>query len=265
MAQIRFSIIIPTYNSQKEVQRAILSVQNQSFKNLEIIVVDDYSTDNTYETLSKYNNIQLLRNSENLKAGGARNKGLDIAKGEYIIFLDADDYLADKDTLSKIDKTIGKNKYDVIYMGFEMSGRSGKKYIPTKEEVEVSKRIRKWKYENVWDICWNNNFLKENQMRFVEKRYFEDFVFYYKGIMRAKSFCIADFVTHIYTDTNSNSITSKISEQKLQDLNCNISILWDELKVVEEERKSDMIFILTKMTEYLLNLLKDYRKKVGGD
>ena len=101
MDRVRFSIVIPTYNSVNEVQRAIQSVREQTLKNYEIIVVDDCSTDNTYEVLSKQQDIILIRNSTNLRAGGARNKGIERAKGEYIIFLDADDYLAEKENTSK--------------------------------------------------------------------------------------------------------------------------------------------------------------------
>ena len=140
MDKVRFSIIIPTYNSVNEVQRAIESVREQTLKNYEIIVVDDCSTDNTYEVLSKQQDIILIRNSTNLRAGGARNKGIERAKGEYIIFLDADDYLAEKETLQKLNDVIGNEKTDIVYLGFEIIGRMQEKWKPTEQNSSLSQK-----------------------------------------------------------------------------------------------------------------------------
>ena len=144
MENLRFSIIIPSYNSVKEIGRAIQSIREQTFKNYEVIVVDDCSTDNTYETLSKEKDIKLIRNSTNLKAGGARNKGLEIAQGEYIIFIDADDYLAEKETLQKISDVIGEERTDIVYLGFETIGKRQEKWISTEENSTISQRARNW-------------------------------------------------------------------------------------------------------------------------
>ena len=259
MDNVRFSVIIPTYNSAKEVVRAIQSVQEQTFNNYEIIVVDDCSTDNTYEVLSKQQGIILIRNSTNLRAGGARNKGIEEAKGEYIIFLDADDYLAEKETLQKINDVIGNEKTDIVYLGFEIIGRMQEKWIPTEENSTLSQRAQNWKYENVWDICWNNEFLKENNMKFLENRYFEDFVFYYKGIIRAKTYKVASFVTHIYTTFKSDSMTANVSEQKLQDLYINVIELLEEVKSIPSSKeKADIVYAVYRVVEYSTRLLRQY-------
>ena len=118
---------------QEYVSTAIESVLNQDFKDYELIVIDDCSTDQTSEVVRKYENVKLIRNKENLASGGARNVGLDIATGEYIIFLDADDYLYENDVLSKIDKLIGNKTIDVVYMGFKIGGNRDEIVIPTEE------------------------------------------------------------------------------------------------------------------------------------
>ena len=263
MSNIKFSIIIPTYNSESEIERALQSIRNQTFKNYEIIVIDDCSTDNTYEVLKKYNDIKLIKNTTNLKAGGARNRGLEVALGEYIIFLDADDYLAEKDTLQKINDVIGNERTDIVYLGFETVGRMNEKWIPTKENSSFSQRVHNWTYENVWDVCWNKQFLKENNMSFIEKRYFEDFVFYYKGIMKAKSYKVASFVTHIYTMYKSDSITSNISEVKLQDLYINVIQFLEELKSMpNNEEKADILYAVYRVVEYSSRLLKEFENNL---
>ena len=118
----RFSIIMAAYNAEKEIERSIKSVLNQKFKDYEFIVVNDASTDRTSEIVSKYSDIKLINHTENKRAGGARNTGIENATGEYIIFLDSDDVFADENILSRINEKIGNDIPDVIYLGFEAIG-----------------------------------------------------------------------------------------------------------------------------------------------
>jgi len=91
------SVVIPTFNVENYIEKCLNSVLNQTHKNIEIICIDDYSTDNTFSISKSYrekhSEIILLRNEKNKGAPFSRNRGLKIAKGEYIQFLDADDLL----------------------------------------------------------------------------------------------------------------------------------------------------------------------------
>jgi len=90
------SIIIPVYNGEKFIQRAIRSVVDQNFprKQFEIIVVDDGSTDNTVEVIQPFKNfVRILRHEKNMGLAASRNTGIKAARGQYIVNLDADDYL----------------------------------------------------------------------------------------------------------------------------------------------------------------------------
>lgn len=93
---MKFSVIIPIYNVEKYIDDCVLSVLNQTFVDFELILVNDGSTDNSYEKCLKWNDKDkrvTIVNQKNKWLSGARNAGLDIAKGEYIIFLDGDDML----------------------------------------------------------------------------------------------------------------------------------------------------------------------------
>ncbi len=122
------SIIIPTYNNANTICRAVDSCINQTYKNIEIIVIDDGSTDNTKEILSKYKTDERFKYiyQENQERSVARNHGLDIAKGEYIQFLDSDDEIY----LDKIEKQVEflkKNiEYFMVYCGVEYIDKNGK-------------------------------------------------------------------------------------------------------------------------------------------
>ena len=88
----KISVIIPVYNGEKYIQRCVDSVLNQTYSDIEIIVINDGSTDNTENILKSYSNIVLI-NKENEGVSKARNTGLSLAKGDYVYFCDADDYL----------------------------------------------------------------------------------------------------------------------------------------------------------------------------
>ena len=96
MSQPSVSVIIPAYNAQSTIARALQSVADQTFQATEVIVIDDASTDNTIEKVVEYSKIskvtiQLLHSDRNTGPGSARNRGWDISSGEFIAFLDADD------------------------------------------------------------------------------------------------------------------------------------------------------------------------------
>lgn len=89
-----FSVVIPTYNSGEYIEKAIVSVLQQDIE-LELIIIDDCSTDQTAQIVDKYmelGNVLYVRNTSNLGVAQSRNKGVELAKGEYIAFLDADDW-----------------------------------------------------------------------------------------------------------------------------------------------------------------------------
>lgn len=260
----RFSIIIPAYNAQNEIERAINSIKIQNFKDYEIIVVDDCSKDKTYEVTSKIPNVILEQTPSNAKEGGARNIGMKIAQGEYIIFLDADDFLANENTLADLDKVIGNDKPDVVYLGFKTLGKEvEEEWIPTEENSTFKERARNWKYENVWDVCWNTQFLKENEIIFEENKLHPDFSFYYEGILKAKSYKVANFVTHIYTILTNKSVTSsKVTPDKLKDLYYNIEKCLDMVKWVDEDKKEDFIYAIYRVSDYACRVLLQFEKEV---
>lgn len=240
----RFSVIIIGYNIESYIQRAIMSVENQSFKNIEIIVIDDCSTDRTNEKIvelsSKYNNIIVKRHDKNKRAGGARNTGLDIATGEYIVFLDGDDYLANSEVLSKLDKTIGNDNPDVIYLGFKIEGDREELVIPNEENCTKTYRAAIDRYPNPWSKCWRREFLNENNIRFPENRYYEDVLFVYNGVMKSRSYKIANFVVHHYISGRKDSMTTKISLKNIKDTVQNLEDLL-VLKNTEPTKEIDII------------------------
>jgi len=106
---VTFSVIIPTYNREAVIARAIESVLKQTYKFYEVIVVDDASTDSTNEIVSKYPEVKYIKHSINMNGACARNTGIEAASNDYIAFLDSDDvWLINK--LELVSQFIIKNK-----------------------------------------------------------------------------------------------------------------------------------------------------------
>ena len=187
---IFFSIIITTYNSSKYILRTIKSLERQTYKNYEIIVVDDFSTDNTIQLLKlkKLKKLKIIKNSNNFGGPGlGRNKGLEEANGDWIIFLDADDFWK-KDALKVFNDNI--NKYTDINI---FSFREIKLDFKKKKKTELNFRDYKKNYFFNMLIYGNQlspssttisiKFLKKNNLNFSEDKNFisiEDYDFWLK-------------------------------------------------------------------------------------
>ena len=120
MEKVRFTVAISAYNIENYVKRAIDSVLNQTFKNYELLVIDDCSTDSTVEVIKQVvgQNAKILQTKKNSgTAAASRNIAIENAQGEYLLFLDGDDELYSNETLKEIDEHIKENKYDIIYFG----------------------------------------------------------------------------------------------------------------------------------------------------
>ena len=262
----RFSIIIAAYNIQDYIERAIESIEQQKFQNIEVIVVNDCSTDKTGEKVqdmcTKYNNIIYVEHEENKRAGGARNTGLRIAQGEYIVFLDGDDYLANNDVLQKLDQVIGKDIVDVIYLGFKIEGDREELVIPTPETCTKTYKAASDKYPNPWSKCWRRKFLAENNIWFPEHRFYEDVLFVYNGVMKSNSSKIADFVVHKYTSGRANSMTTKI---KLKNVEDTVKNLEDLIKIREKEYTKEVDIIIKKEIKMCKKRLDDTWKALESE
>ena len=119
------SIIMPTYNREKTIKRAIDSLINQTYQNIEIIIVDDGSSDNTVSIINQYKDkrIKLFVLKENMGANYARNLGLKEAKGEFITFQDSDDE-AHLDKVEKLHGFLLNNKCDVVFCNVQVKKRN---------------------------------------------------------------------------------------------------------------------------------------------
>lgn len=211
------SVIIPVYNVEEYVERCILSIINQTYKELEIILVNDGSTDNSLSICSYYASkdprIKII-NKSNGGLSSARNAGLNVCTGDFISFIDSDDWLA-IETYEKLINTYSKEKPDIIIFGrynhYKKTNEKIKGYCPKKYEIINSEEtLRRSFLYDCMDFSSCDKLYKSNlwfSFRFPEGKVSEDVGVLYKVIDNAKSILLVPEPFYNYYHRN-NSITS---------------------------------------------------------
>lgn len=199
------SVIVPVYNEEKFLDRFFETLLEQTYKNFEVICIDDGSTDNSLSVLEKYESIDKrvrVYKQSNQYAGKARNKGLKLAKGKYILFLDADDFF-DKNMMEKSYARIEETKADICCFGvFDYDNETGncirnhnqnnQKYYPNKKvfsPTEIPNSIFSFTSPAPWNKLYRKSFIEKNGLRFQEIHSSNDCYF----VMCA--FALADSIT----------------------------------------------------------------------
>lgn len=167
------SVIMPTYNSTGTVVESIQSVLSQTYKNWELIIVDDRSTDNTWQVIQtyadKYDNIRVYQNKENLGAGASRNFAIEKAKGRFIAFLDSDD-LWTEDKLSEQIAFMLENDYPLTYTHYSRFTSEEELSVVTAPEYTTYKKLM---YSNVigcLTAVYDTEALGKRYMPLIRKR-----------------------------------------------------------------------------------------------
>lgn len=166
-----FKVIIPNYNSEEYVERCIDSILNQTFKDFEIVIVDDMSTDKSVELIKKYKDkrIHLIENQDKRYNGGSRNVGIDYpVKSKYTLFIDNDDWFDRETCFQEIyDKIIESDYPDCVSLG----------YYYYEDTMEYVRLIRNTPEDLVKDLnvaCWTKCIKSELVVHFPENTLMED-------------------------------------------------------------------------------------------
>ena len=217
------SVIIPIYNVEKYLKVCLNSVINQTFKDIEIICADDGSTDNSLKILREYANLDsriIVISKQNEGAGAARNTGMDIAKGEYLYFLDSDDFLL-PDALEKMYNKIIKTNADIcVFKNFRLNNltetfeichwENNIKYIPQKEifnKNDIPENFFTFCNITVWTKLYKHSFLKENNVRFQNIKTCNDVLFNYVSLSCAKSITFLNEMLVVHRIKHSECLT----------------------------------------------------------
>ena len=196
----KVSIIIPVYNMEKYISKCLDSVINQTLKDIEIIIIDDCSTDNSVGIINEYlhkdKRIKFIQLNENSGVSIARNRGIEIAQGEYLGFVDSDDEV-DLNFYEELYKKAKKSGADITKAGCKIFELDGSVSIST-----LNSQIKESKYNFIWQwwcAIYKNLFLKENDIRFKDKIIkSQDAVFLTEAIFACNYISLIDNVYYKY-------------------------------------------------------------------
>lgn len=170
------SVVIPVYNAQEGIKQCLDSLLNQTFTDCEIILLNDGSTDNTLEVIKGYaskNDCIRVIDKENEGVAKTRNRGIHLAKGEYIVFIDNDDFV-DSDYLERFYNAIDQEQLDIVLGGYKRVNQDLKTLF--KQDLTQSE----WsKYIIVapWARIYRTSFLIDNEIEFFDYPIGEDVIF----------------------------------------------------------------------------------------
>lgn len=190
----KVSIILPVYNADKYLERCIDSIIRQTYKNLEIIAIDDGSVDNSYYILenyaNKYPHIMRVYKQQNMGVSNTRNKAIQLATGEYIMFIDNDDFF-DKDYVMTFVNCINKNNLDVVIGGYRRPDSKGN----VVENIRlVDTPYSRYKIVAAWAKIYRLDYIKNNKIEFLVSNIGEDIFFTIQAVNLTKKIKVIDYV-----------------------------------------------------------------------
>lgn len=230
--KVKISVIVPVYNVERYLSRCVKSIVSQTYSNLEIILVDDGSTDSSGKLCDDFKDIRIrVIHKKNEGLGKARNTGIKYATGKYIMFVDSDDYI-DKTMIANLYNSLRKNNADTCIGGF-------KRVYTDKSEVLKNKYSNQTFYNkeiltnvlvkmfgknsrnddhiemSVWKVLFDNQIIKTNNILFPSERKFisEDIIFDIEYFSKSRVVTMSNDDGYNYCD-NDNSLTTKYNPDR---------------------------------------------------
>ena len=230
MNKCKLSIIVPVYGVEKYIDKCLDSLVKQSLKEIEIIVVNDGTKDNSQKIIDKY----VKKYPEKIKSyikenggqGSARNYGLEKANGEYIGYVDSDDFI-EKDMYKKLYNKAKENNYDIVVCGnYNVSEDYQNKnidafinnYNTDLENIFFGKMA-------VWNKIYKRDILIKNKLEFKEKVWYEDLAFTLKAIMNSNTFAFIDEPLYDYLIREGSTMNNSNVQRNLEILDAFNDIL----------------------------------------
>ena len=241
----KFSIIVPVYNVEAYLAPCLDSLLEQTYDDYRIIVIDDVSKDSSLQIARGYaekhpDKIHLIEHPVNKGLGGARNTGIEAATGEYLVFLDSDDYLR-TDTLAQINDAIERENPDIVEFCYLMVDEQGnslnrRSYCANSNANPLVRAI------NTWNKAYRRELFAD--VRFPERRYYEDYCTTPKLLMNTGSVVSINEPFYMYRQRTGSIIHDTNVER-------NRDILWGTEDLLQYFRGKELSEEIADGLEYL--------------
>ena len=238
---MKYSIIVPAYNTEKYIDKCLKSIFSNTYKNFEVIIVNDGSTDKTEDIINKYikkyDNIIHIK-QKNMGLSMARNNGVKKATGDYLLFIDSDDYV-EKNLLENINKNIS----DLDVLRYQLNIVYSDKVVPCEEEefnvtdgISAFEKIVRYKFIEMASLyVINRKYYVDNNFEFEKGVYHEDYGLLPLVIATAKKVKSINYLGYNYVQRDGSIMSSNDTEKM-------------------KKKMDDMLFLFTKAIKYLDNI-----------
>lgn len=249
----KVSIIIPVYNAENYIEKCIKSLVDNTYKNIELILINDASSDNSFcicQQLSrKYSCLKLLNNKENRGVSYTRNRGLEFATGELIMFTDSDDWV-EKDYIERMVKEHDNHKNALVICGYVNHDevKNGRTDIFAWNNLKNTEMVNRKDvlyelYEQrllqqLWNKIFDKKIIHDQKIRFDETISIgEDFRFILQYIKLAKIERIVkyNYPLYHYSRDNQDSLMTKYGQEKIEEPLFNFRLLYELMEYSEEK------------------------------
>lgn len=257
----KISIIVPMYNSEKYIKKCLESILNQTYEDFEVLLVNDGSTDKTESIVNRYNDkrIKYIKNKKS-GIGKTRNLGIDKSKGEYLMFVDSDDYL-DKSAVEKLYNKVEKDDLDIAICDYykKIGKRIKEEKLISFENTSIKDDSELLLNLNLmpWNKIYKKSLIEKNKIRFPEDLKYENIMFVLDALMAAKKIGKVD--ESLYYFVIRNNAENVIMNEKVFDM---LTICKEINKKYKKKHKDLMDKLTIKLlTELTLLNKKQYDKE----
>lgn len=260
----KVSIIVPIYNSEKYIEKCIKSIIKQSYQNIEVVLVDDGSTDNSYKVIESYLNSDkriVYYKKINGGSSSARNLGIDNCNGSFITFLDADDTVNEKYIERLINLMVEEN-LDIVVCGYVDISKYG--IIKLNDFYFGDSKLEKNQFVSnifngvggtLWGKIFRKDIVDKNNIRLDTNVFMcEDMLFVLEYSMKCKSFGAINEYLYNYNRLNENSISSKVNF----DYYSNLIFVALKIKEILEDNNFDKEYIDKVISNRIKNLIINF-------
>lgn len=239
------TIVVPVYNTEQYLFDCLNSIKYQTFSEIQVLIINDCTPDNSIQIAEKFSKMdsrfEIIHHEENKGLGGARNTGIDYAKGKYIAFLDSDDFYP-LDALSKMYCSIEASKADMV-IGRMYQKTSNGKLLPIDYIESKVQKFLKYPYTNLRDISSKDfysgnvanrlfrlSLFKENSIRYMNEVYYEDMPISLETWFYSRNISVIPHIIHFRTvreDIDNPSITQTFNRKSFYDRDIVLNDIYD--------------------------------------
>lgn len=277
------SIIVPAYNVENYIDRCLDSILGQTYKNLQIIVVDDGSTDSTASICDEYgkkdSRIEVIH-QKNAGLSGARNAGLRVARGDYIGYVDGDDYI-EPVMYEKMINAMTENSVNLVVCGYNQIGPQGEKYNFSRKNIVLSREealdvyVSDNREFHIFNSVWSKLFEKDivKGLEFPVGHNSEDILYTTKALVNCNGVVFVDDPLYNYVLDREGSIMNASKKLSHRRFNDEIPFTFEQIEYFrqngfDEIAGKDEYYVYRRLTFYYLDFrhrkMKEDAKKLAN-